>query len=387
MGSPLGVLFANMYMATVEERTFQRHQKPKIYGRYIDDIFITTRKGEDPRKLADALQENSVLNFTIEHSHQKTLPFLDVLVQQNDGQFTTSVYVKATNTGRCLNARGECPEAFKKSVVSAYINRAFSHCTSWRAVNQELDRVRQLLTNNGYEDQIIENAIKKKMDDFHRLAPKIKEEDLTLYYQLNYGTAFKDECRTLRGIIQRGVTPKAPYQNVNLRIYSKPNLVASLVMKNSTAPDVSKEMWTNVVYKFTCAEEMCKSPSKTYIGHTTTTIRRRMLAHRNQGAIHQHFVDYHDKKPSLQELINNTQIVHRESRINRLMIAEAVSIAKQNPTLNVQQESDQVLPSSRRRNLRTREDRPTTPRGPSGENLPQSRRVSLRPRPLRIEET
>ena len=47
MGSPLGVLFANIYMATVEERVFNEHEKPRLYCRYIDDIFITTRRAEE----------------------------------------------------------------------------------------------------------------------------------------------------------------------------------------------------------------------------------------------------------------------------------------------------------------------------------------------------
>ncbi|XP_066958077.1 uncharacterized protein [Macrobrachium rosenbergii] len=118
MGSPLGALCANMYMATVEERTFREYQKPKIYGRYIDDIFFTIKETDDARKLADALKRNSLLNFTTEHSQQKTLPFLDVLMKQQEGQFKTTVYVKATNAGRCLNARGECDDAIKAKQLS-----------------------------------------------------------------------------------------------------------------------------------------------------------------------------------------------------------------------------------------------------------------------------
>ncbi|XP_076045008.1 uncharacterized protein LOC143027576 [Oratosquilla oratoria] len=40
MGSPLGVLFANFFMGSVEKEAFSRIQQPMTYGRYIDDIFI-----------------------------------------------------------------------------------------------------------------------------------------------------------------------------------------------------------------------------------------------------------------------------------------------------------------------------------------------------------
>ena len=377
-------------MATVEERTFNTHPKPRIYGRYIDDIFITTRSTDDVNRLKEAFKNNSVLNFTIENSQQKTLPFLDILISQKDNKFNTEVYTKATNTGRCLNARGECPDSYKKSVVSAYVRRAFTHCTSWKAVHTELDRVRQLLTNNGYPDHMIETSIKKKMDEFCLQATKTattteEEEKLIIYHRLNYGSSYKEECEAVRGIINRGVTPKMPYKKLHLRIYSKPNLVASMVMKNNTAPGVSKEECTNVVYKFLCPEEICKSHVKDYIGYCTTTLRRRLQAHRNQGAIHQHFVDKHDRKPTVEELIENTQIVHKESNFRRLVITEAVSITIQKPSLNIQQEADRTLPSCRgRRPTQTNNTIPShqiiNSTRPPNENQISELIQSLRPR-------
>ena len=390
MGSPLGVLFANMYMATVEERTFSEQQKPKIYGRYIDDIFITVQNNEDAINLREKFKNNSVLNFTIENSDQKTLPFLDVLISQKDERFFTTVYTKATNTGRCLNAKGECPESYKRSVVNAYVNRAFTHCTTWKNVHTELDRIRQLLTNNGYPDCMIEDSIKKKMNEFclkatSTMTKTTREENLIIYHRLTYGSAYKEECETLQRIVNRGIVPKAPYKKIQLRIHSKPNLVASMLMKNSTAPKLPKDECTNVVYKFSCPEEMCQSHLQNYVGHTRTTIRRRMSTHRNRGAIHQHFIDIHDRKPTLPELIENTQVIHRESNFSRLLIAEAVSICIQKPTLNIQQEADNILPSSRGR--RPARESNLIPPSQTSNDMPSSNEVrvsaflrTLRPR-------
>ena len=129
-------------------------------------------------------------------------------------------------------------------------------------------------------------------------------------------------------------------------------------------------MCTNVVYKFTCSEEMCKSSAKDYVGHTTTTLRKRMLAHRNNGAIHQHYVDNHDKKPTLLELIEGTEIIHKESNYSRLLISEAVSIALQKPTLNIQQEADNILPSCRGRRQVPSNDPPARPQATRVTNPP-----------------
>ncbi|XP_069185192.1 uncharacterized protein [Procambarus clarkii] len=43
MGFPLGVLFANFYMGTIENRFFSSRQKPTVYYRYVDDIFIIVK--------------------------------------------------------------------------------------------------------------------------------------------------------------------------------------------------------------------------------------------------------------------------------------------------------------------------------------------------------
>ncbi|XP_076043787.1 uncharacterized protein LOC143026887 [Oratosquilla oratoria] len=164
MGSPFGVLFANIYMAKVEERTFQNHPPPSIYARYIDDIFITTSTDDEVPLFLAAFESNSCLAFTCECSIEGRLPFLDVDISKQDKSFKTKVYIKATNVGRCPNARGECPAAYKRFVVASYVNRALTHCSTWTETHRELDRIRQLLTNNGYTDHLIEDVIKKKMD-------------------------------------------------------------------------------------------------------------------------------------------------------------------------------------------------------------------------------
>ena len=121
------------------------------------------------------------------------------------------------------------------------------------------------------------------------------------------------------------------------------------------------------------------------MGHTTTTLRKRMLAHRNNGAIHQHYVDYHDKKPTLLELIEGTHIIHKETNYSRLLISEAVSIALQKPTLNIQQEADNILPSSRGRRQGRLNDPPARPQTPTDTAAHTEAQVdrllrSLRPR-------
>ena len=140
MGSPLGVLFANFYMGIVEERVFSLLPAPLSYGRYVDDTFVKVSDDNEIDNLIQKFEENSVLRFTCERSIDGKLPFLDVLVTQTNTGIHTEVYVKETNLGLCLNGRSECPDRYKRSAITAYVQRALSHCSSCQTTHKELER-------------------------------------------------------------------------------------------------------------------------------------------------------------------------------------------------------------------------------------------------------
>ncbi|XP_076069727.1 uncharacterized protein LOC143041604 [Oratosquilla oratoria] len=259
MGSPLEVLFANMYMAHDEEKTFHHQPSPGIYARYIDDIIITTNSNEDVPNLISAFLDNSCLTFTHEQSVERRLPFLDLDISKIENGFNTKVYTKDTNIRRCLNAHGECPAGYKRSVAAAYVNRALTHCSSWRETHSELDRIRHLLTNNGFSNQMIEDVIKKKLDQYATPdpAPNQVTNQITIYHQNHFHSHYKLECNAIKDILKRGVIRTDKDSSINVRIFCKANLTRSLIMKNSTTPKIPKEASTNVVYKFTCLEGCC----------------------------------------------------------------------------------------------------------------------------------
>ena len=74
MGSPLGVLFANLFMGTIEADKL-RDNRSSIYCGYIDDIFVRVRNKEELQALKEKLATASGLNFTYEKSRNGRLPF------------------------------------------------------------------------------------------------------------------------------------------------------------------------------------------------------------------------------------------------------------------------------------------------------------------------
>ena len=164
---------------------------------------------------------------------------------------------------------------------------------------------------------------------------------------------FQQESDAIRKIVKRGVTPVDLHGEVSLRVFSRPNLTATLVMKNNNAPKPTLANETNVVYRFECTVGPCRGRNIDYIGLTTTTLQKRMESHRYNGAIHTHYKKAHDRRPKTKELVESSSVLHHVPKYHRLAITEAVSIELRKPILNVQREFDLVLPSCRKRNRQT----------------------------------
>ena len=74
--------------------------------------------------------------------------------------YSTTVYRKPTDTGRCLNAKSECPDMYKTSVVRAYIRRTYKNCSNWSLFHKEVVRFKQILVNNGYNNSLIDKEVR-----------------------------------------------------------------------------------------------------------------------------------------------------------------------------------------------------------------------------------
>ena len=156
------------YLQIFIERTVfdDTELRPQVYCRYIDDIFIVVKDMQHLEKLQNTFQEKSCLRFTIELNNNNTLPFLDVLVSASEGSFSTTVYTKKTNVGMCLNADSEAPLRYRISVINSYVNRAFTHCSSWAKLHSEIKHVTQVLVNIVYANKDIQETLMKKMKNF-----------------------------------------------------------------------------------------------------------------------------------------------------------------------------------------------------------------------------
>ena len=160
MGSPLGPTFANFYVGNLEQEIIpQCINKPILYCRYIDDIFLLVTNQNHIIELKQSFESKSVLKFTIENSINNKLPFLDVYIENLNNSLKTTVYRKATNTGTCLNFYSQCCDRYKQSVITSYLNRAYKITTNWQDFHIEINHIKHMLVNNIYPNFFVDSTI------------------------------------------------------------------------------------------------------------------------------------------------------------------------------------------------------------------------------------
>ena len=340
MGSALGPTFANFYMAHLEELLVPTmNPQPTIYCRYVDDIFIQVSDTQHLERIKTDFENNSVLKFTIENNTNRRLPFLDVCVDASGTAFDLSVYRKETNVGTCLNARSECPDKYKASVITSYLNRAYKISSSWENMIQEIDKIKQLLINNDFNNSVVDYHINKFLDK--KINPSNNNHDsqnksnIDIFYQAQTHSNYKLDERVLKDIVYRNTQVVDPNKKLNLIIYYKNIKTHNLVMKNNLSPPPTVLQQSNVIYQFECPLSHGNVIPR-YVGFTQNKLSRRLTMHLQQGSIRNHFMDHHNSILTRETIVNNTTIIEKAQDRYHLAIKEALLIMNSNPIINKQ---------------------------------------------------
>ena len=106
MGSPLGPSLANAFLTHHEQDWLDSsplEYRPLYYRRYVDDIFVLFKSSDHLKRFQSYLNSSHVsMSFTIETEQNNKIPFLDVNVIREQGEFITSVYRGESYTGEIV---------------------------------------------------------------------------------------------------------------------------------------------------------------------------------------------------------------------------------------------------------------------------------------------
>jgi hypothetical protein len=205
MGSAFTQTLANIYMLEWEHDLVQ-HQlsNNEIYGRsvhvsaptlfseffyfclfrYIDDGFLMTNVSreeiEAKMKEADSKDPNIRISYTI----ASVIDFLDVIISNDDGHLTTSIFHKPAAEPYVLPYTSGHPRHIHRNIPYAALLRAARICSNVRDFDLERVRIDMALLLNEYPP----GFISKHINRFFRLndaIPVLTNLDANVYHKLH----------------------------------------------------------------------------------------------------------------------------------------------------------------------------------------------------------
>ncbi len=337
MGSPLGPLFANIFLSFHETSWLNNcpsNFKPLLYRRYVDDTFLLFRSRDHiPLFLAYLNRQHPNINFTCEVESNCQLSFLDITITRTNGHFETSVYRKPTFTGLFTNFHSFTPLQFKRGLIYSLLHRFFNICSSYENFHAQIEFFRKILNQNGYPTRLFDHCVRLFLDQtfqpkelIHSVSRKV------VYFCLPYTGTHSLQIRTQ---IQRLCS--VAYPHISIRIVFRPTLrLSNFFMFKDKIPLALRSC---VVYSF-----KCRCCSASYVGQTVRHLHTRVSEHLGISAL----TGKTSSSPQLTSIfshlshsghsasLDDFKILSSCSAPDELLVRESLLISKLKPTLNQQ---------------------------------------------------
>ncbi|CAF1516061.1 unnamed protein product, partial [Adineta ricciae] len=136
MGSPFTLTLANIFMWYWGKRSILSNLPSReLYGQYIDDVFFTWNGSkQNLTKILDAANKLH-LNIKLEYHISKSLPFLDIFLQNQNGTLTSSVYHKPAAEPTILCFLSDHPRHIFRNCIQTTLMRAARYSIKNNAIS------------------------------------------------------------------------------------------------------------------------------------------------------------------------------------------------------------------------------------------------------------
>ena len=330
MGPPLAPVLANLFMGHHEKLWLENFQGSEIlfYRRYVDDTFCLFHSEHDAIIFFDYINSrHPKIRFTMEKEAHHKLPFLDVLVNNNDpNSLLTSVYRKKTFTGLLTNYFSFTSYLYKVGLIRTLVDRAYKINNTWPGLHKDITKLMDILKKNLFPAHLIERVVKRYVTGtLSNHSPRVSLPSTpTFYFKLPYIGHFSVVTqKRVRHLIKHycnDLDIKLVFSSFNMG-----NLFGVKV-------PIPGGLRSRVVYKFACAG--CNA---CYVGETT----RHFSTH-----VREHLVS--DKASHIFKHLENSEHcralcsvdcfhpLDHASTTFQLKIKEAFHIRREQPSLNQQ---------------------------------------------------
>ena len=163
MGTPMAPQYANIFMAHLEERILKKStQKPILYLRYIDDIFMLWTHGEKALNIFCSqfnLTDPNIqltINFALDE-----INFLDTIIKIKDNKLVTTLYQKPTHKYNYVHPKSSHPPHIFKSIIFSQALRYNRICSDNKDRDSNYIQLKYNFQKLGYDTESINKQINR----------------------------------------------------------------------------------------------------------------------------------------------------------------------------------------------------------------------------------
>lgn len=332
MGNPLSGFMSELFLTNMEEELEKEGIMPRLWIRYVDDVFAIIDREEVEPTLWELNQRHKDIKFTLETEEEGKIPFLDLLVKRSSGKLFFEVYRKATHTQRFIPRDSNHAMQHKMAAFNCMIHRLVNMPMLRTDFLKEREHIKDTAKKNGFEEEIIDNRIKK-------IQTRKRMDELTTLYQQERNQRQKQDHNRMAITYDRRLTKKIGTTMSDFGIETIPTS-RNLQLKNILGSTKDKKDVNEIsgIYKICCPQ--C---NKRYIGQTKRLITTRVNEHLKEAEkkkggyginrifnskVAQHIVEEG-------HMINNNDIIKTKevNDIRRLDFYESFMIRQENPAL------------------------------------------------------
>ena len=260
--------------------------------------------------------------FTKELEMRNSLTFLDVFIEKTNNGIKTSTYHKPTKTSLLTKYTSFSPLYYKRNLVNNLLQRSYSICNSYTAIDSEFQSIKDTLLENQYPLNFIDKCIREFFNrKFNPKRPKQTQTKPSVYllFRLPYLGSISHH---IEKELHQYTKPHLP--DSKLRFIHNTNKLKQQFLVKDRQRQLIK---SNIVYRL-------NSPCGSfYIGQTRRNLVKRLEEH--QSSPNYEVCDHLQSNPSHKVDFHNPQILTSCPDKHKLLVLESLYIQLLKPNLNL----------------------------------------------------
>jgi len=332
MGSPISGILAEIFIHNIEKTKIltphnKHFQKIIYWHRYVDDIIIlyhgTARQIHQLHTLIN--KAHPQLKFTIEVEQNNSLNFLDLQITKSNNKHEFNIYRKPTTTDTIIHNTSNHPTQHKHAALNTMIHRLLNIPMNKINYNNEVNIIKYIAQENGYDPKIVDNKINKFINRAPQTQnPSPNNKFITLTYHNQHTHTLARKFTTLG-------------YKIGYKTHNKLSQTLNQKHTIDTNNNLDKHNSTGV-YKITCND--CNN---FYIGQTGRSFTTRFKEHinplRNPTYTQTRYSEHiHNNNHTYTDIHHNLHILHTAPKGPKLNTLEQYEIYK-----HVQSHPDDIL--------------------------------------------